>query len=123
MLIVKREEFVRMPAGTIFAPWRPNCFMAGFEIKVDPGRLYPDYGWVYSGTMPLEPWLEDFVGPGQNDVDFQVYDGYQNDVAEYEYIAVLERKDIENLIGKLQWALNGCPYLELITGEEKKADV
>lgn len=35
MLIVKREEFVRMPAGTIFAHWRPNCFMGIFEIKVD----------------------------------------------------------------------------------------
>ena len=109
MLIVKREEFVRMPAGTIFAPWRPNCFMERFEIKVDTGRLYPNYGWGYVGTMPLEPWLEDFVGPGQNDVDFQVYDGDQNDVADYDYIAVLERKDIENLISKLQWALNGCP--------------
>lgn len=109
MLIVKREEFVKMPAGTIFAPWRPNCFMGIFEIKVDAGRFYPDYGWVYAGTMPLEPWLEDSVCPGQNDVDFQVYDGDQNDVAEYEYIAVLERKDIENLIGKLQWALSGCP--------------
>lgn len=109
MLIVKREEFVRMPAGTVFAPWRPNCFMGIFEIKVDTGRLYPNYGWVYVGTMPLEPWLEDFVGPGQNDVDFQVYDGDQNDVADYDYIAVLERKDIENLISKLQWALNGCP--------------
>ena len=71
--------------------------MGIFEIKVDTGRFYPDYGWVYSGTMPLEPWLEDFVGPGQNDV------------AEYEYIAVLERKDIENLIEKRQWALKGCP--------------
>lgn len=109
MLIIKREEFVRMPAGTIFAPWRPNCFMGIFEIKVDTGRFYPDYGLVYSGTMPLEPWLEDSVCPGQNDVDFQVYDGDQNDVAEYEYIAVLERKDVENLIGKLRWALSGCP--------------
>lgn len=109
MLIVKREEFVRMPAGAVFAPWRPNCFMERFEIKVDTGRLYPNYGWGYVGTMPLEPWLEDFVGPGQNDVDFQVYDGDQNDVADYDYIAVLERKDIENLISKLQWALNGCP--------------
>lgn len=97
MLIVKREEFVRMPAGTIFAPWRPNCFMERFEIKVNSGRPDPDYGWLYCGTMPLEPWLEDFVCPGQNDV------------AEYDYIAVLERKDVENLIGKLQWALNGCP--------------
>ena len=31
MLIVKREEFVRMPAGTIFAPWHPNCFMGIFR--------------------------------------------------------------------------------------------
>lgn len=109
MLIVKREEFVRMPAGTIFAPWRPNCFMERFEIKVDSGRPDPDYGWLYCGTMPLEPSLEYFTVIGQNDVDFVVYDGDQNDVAEYDYVAVLERKDVENLIGKLQWALNGCP--------------
>ena len=109
MLIVKREDFVKMPAGTIFAPWSPNCFMDVFEIKVDTGQFHPDCGWIYCGAMPLEPWLEASVGPGQNDIDFQIYDEDQNDVADYEYIAVLERKDVENLIGKLQWALNGCP--------------
>ena len=104
MLIVKREEFIKMPAGTIFAPWIPNCFMDEFQIKVDGGD-----GEHYNGTMPLSPWLGDsIICPGQNDVDFEIYDGDQNDISNFEYIAVLERKDVENLISKLQWSLNGC---------------
>lgn len=106
MLIVTKEEFIKMPAGTIFAPWVPCCFDAGFEIKVDAGD-----GEHYNGTMPLEPWIDCIMplDPGQYDVDFEIYDGDQNDIYKYKYIAVLEPKDIVNLISKLVWALNGCP--------------
>ena len=104
MLIVKREDFIKMPAGTIFAPYIPNVFAEGFEIKVDGGN-----GERYCGTMPLEPWIDDVVmTEGQYDVDYEIYDGDQNDIADYELIAVLEEKDVHALIAKLMWALNGC---------------
>lgn len=104
MLIIPRQEFLKMPAGTIFAPWIPNEFADEFEIKVDGGD-----GKRYCGTMPLVPWLEDGVSPGRNDIDFEIYDGDQNDICEYAWIAVLEEKDVRNLISKLEWALKGCP--------------
>lgn len=104
MLIIPRREFLKMPAGTIFAPWIPNAFAYEFEIKVDGGD-----GEHYNGTMPLTPWLGDDIYPGQNDVDFKIYDGDQNDIRDYKWIAVLEEKDVRNLISKLEWALKGCP--------------
>lgn len=105
MKIVKTEEFIKMPAGTIFAPFAPSVFLDGFEIKVDAGD-----GNSYCGTMPLEPWLDDFTYycEGQYDVDFEVYDGSSADIVQYDLVAVLEEKDVRNLIGKLEWALNGC---------------
>lgn len=105
MLIVKREDFIKMPAGTIFAPFLPNVFAEGFEIKVDGGN-----GERYCGTMPLEPWIDnDFtMTEGQYNVDYEIYDGDQNSILEYDLIAVLEEKDVHALIEKLMWALNGC---------------
>lgn len=115
MLIIPRREFLKMPAGTIFAPWVPNAFDDEFEIKVDGGD-----GEHYCGTMPLTPWLEDWISPGQNDVDFEIYDGDQNDIRDYKWIAVLEEKDIRNLISKLEWALKGCPDENVILMTKEK---
>ena len=116
MKIVTYEEFVRMPAGTIFAPFKPNVFEDEFKIKVDGGKemslpLAPNTKvWVYNGTMPLRPWLgDDFFTYGENDVELEIYDGDQNDVRDYDMIAVLEPHDVKELINALYWALDGCP--------------
>ena len=116
MLIVDYETFVRMPAGTIFAPYTPCVYEEGFEIKVDGGQEYEDpythtKKWGFDGTMPLEPWLDSFTAPtgyGQWDVDFEIYDGDSTDAADYKMFAVLEPHEIMNLINVLLWAANGC---------------
>lgn len=115
MLIVTTEEFIKMPAGTIFAPFEPNefAFLEDLEIKVDGGD-----GETYLGTMPIVPWLDPrrtFAGPGQYEVDYEIYDGSSAEISMYELVAVLEPKDVLNLISKLVWALNGCKNF----GEEK----
>lgn len=109
MLIVTKEEFLKMPAGTIFCPWVWCYYDGEFEIKVDD-----TVNGTYNGTMPLTPWIDvDSIKPGKNKVDFEIYDGDQNDIYDCKWIAVLEKEDIENLISKLQWALKGCPKGEI----------
>ena len=38
MRLVTYDEFVRMPAGTIFAPYEPCVLKEELAIKVDPGE-------------------------------------------------------------------------------------
>ena len=116
MLIVDYETFIRMPAGTIFAPYKPCVFEEGFQIKVDGGQEFEsmftgEKKWAFNGTMPLEPWFDDYIYPdtyGQWDTNFEVYDGDSNDAAEYKMFAVLEPHEIQNLINILLWAANRC---------------
>lgn len=44
MRIVDYETFIRMPSGTIFAPWTPCTTLEEPEIKVD-------HGWEYKGNL------------------------------------------------------------------------
>lgn len=115
MKIVGYEEFIRMPAGTIFAPFTPNFFEEGFEIKVDEGHEYigqwdDEKHWAFLGTMPLEPWLacDDSMTYGEYDVKLEIYDGDSTDAMHYKMFAVLEPHDVKELINALYWALDGC---------------
>lgn len=106
MKVVTVEEFIKMPAGTIFCPIKDGMFDNNdFEIKTQDGERY-------CGTMPLVPWIDEFISikyPGTYDIDYEIYDGCSADlIGLYECIAVLEEKDVRNLISKLYWALNGC---------------
>lgn len=117
MKIVDYETFIRMPAGTIFAPYTPCVYEERFEIKVDGGWGFVDGNgvktWMFNGTMPLEPWFdtEDDLAHtlGQYDVDFEIYDGDSTDASSYDMFAVLEPNDVKRLIQCLKWALAGCP--------------
>ncbi len=113
MIIMTPHEFASMPAGTLFAPYKPCVFNDRFEIKVDAGEEV-DFGsykmWCYNGTMPIEPWLGDDAPMtfGKYDVDWEVYDGDQNDISDEKMIAVLEPEEVKRLIRILEWSLNGC---------------
>lgn len=57
MRIVDYETFIRMPSGTIFAPWTPCTTLEEPEIKVDHGWEYTDDmekhdRWVTINLMP-----------------------------------------------------------------------
>ena len=116
MKIVDYETFIRMPAGTIFAPFTPCVFQNRFEIKVDGGweDYHPITGkkrWYFNGTMPLEPWNanELFEGCDETEASFEVYDGDSTDASSYKLFCVLQPNDVEKLISALYWALDGCP--------------
>lgn len=115
MKIVNYDDFVRMPAGTIFAPYVPNVFTEEFAIKTDTGEEHdiPFCGerWCFNGVMPLRPWLGDYFGlhiGDQEDASFEIYDGDHNDYDAGGMFAILEDADIDKLIGILKWAKNGC---------------
>lgn len=106
MKIVKTKDFIKMPAGTIFACIDKDNFMSPFEIKVDTGN-----GESFLGAMPInqfEDAAEFFFEGDRYDVEFDIYDTSSADVIQYDLIAILEEKDVRTLISKLEWALNGC---------------
>lgn len=110
MKIVNYDEFVRMPAGTVFAPYTPCVFEGNFEIKVDEGRQWGDK-WTFNGTMCLEPWLGDYFQAfdyGTYETELATYDGDSNDASEHKMFAVLEEHEVKRLINALHWALDGC---------------
>lgn len=118
MKIVDYDTFVRMPAGTIFAPYEPCIYSDRFQIKVDEGHEYPSMldgkpTYMFNGTMPLEPWFstEPYDWPdkvGTYPTEMCVYDGDSNDAAEYKMFAIMEPHEVKKLIEALHWALNGC---------------
>ena len=110
MKLVGYDEFIRMPAGTIFAPYKSCVLEDRLTIKVDHGRYNGRYGWTFNGVMPLEPWNVECAGRyDSTKATFEVYDGDNNDFADYDYFLILEDFDIDRLIKVLQWAKNGCP--------------
>lgn len=106
MKLITYEEFCKMPAGTIFAPFEPCVLREELSIKVDGGDKD---GW-FNGVMSLEPWnLEDLRVVGeQSPARFEVYDGANADYQNEEMILVLEEADIDRMIMFLKWAKNGC---------------
>lgn len=116
MKLVNFDDFSRMPAGTIFAPYTPCVLEEGLAIKVDPGEDmpedYPYYRHAFNGVMSLEPWITSETVlwnlGDQEDASFEIYDGDSNDYSEYEMFLIFEEKDIDRMIRVLLWAKNGC---------------
>lgn len=112
MKIVDFKTFNCMPAGTIFAPYKPCVLEERLAIKVDHGRgfAYPWYGnWMFNGVMPLEPWNIDSVLDEESvRASFEIYDGDSNDYIGYERFLIFEECDIDRLIQVLLWAKGGC---------------
>ena len=117
MKIVGFDEFCRMPAGTVFAPYE-HCILAEeLSIKVDPGEeMPPDYKWCrhsFNGVMPLRPWLGGAEDKLWNIGDtcpasFEIYDGSSVDYMEYKMFLIFDEADIDRMINVMLWAKNGC---------------
>lgn len=115
MVIVNFHDFIRMPAGTVYAPYEP-CVFGDFAIKTDTG--YEVIGcdgkryWDFLGSMPLYPSFTDddlAFDKGTYETDMCVYDTTGCDFEEEELFAVLEPHEVKRLINALHWALKGCP--------------
>lgn len=117
MKIVDFGTFVRLPAGTVFAPYKPFVLEEPLAIKVDKEcDLYTPTGedmHVFNGVMSLEPWIDgmccSLFEPGDHEsASFEIYDGDNNDYREYTMFLILEKEDVKRLIKVLQWANRGC---------------
>lgn len=120
MKIIDYDQFCRMPAGTVFAPFTPMVLKDRLAIKVDSGEAVPEGHWLrtygvshtFIGVMPLEPWFDDYsaLGPtgSQDDASFEIYDGSHNDYDKDGQFLVFEERDVDALIAVLRWAKNGC---------------
>ena len=110
MRLVNFETFSRLPSGTIFAPYTPCALEEGLAIKVDHGTELENYGWIFNGVMPLEPWNLDSVFDEESvKATFEIYDGDTNDYKDYKLFLIFDDCDVDRLIKVLQWAKNGCP--------------
>lgn len=116
MKLVEFDEFCRMPAGTIFAPYKPCVFEGELEIKVDPGKempeTYPYCRHTFNGVMSLRPWLGDecllFDIGEEAPAEFAIYDGDHNDYMKHKMFIVFDEADVDRMIKVLLWAKNGC---------------
>lgn len=122
MKLVNFEDFCRMPAGTIFAPYTPIVLEERLSIKTDPGwevpEDYPYCAHLFNGVMPLEPWIDPDCGlweiGDQEEARFEIYDGSNADYMDYKMLLVFEEADIDRMVSVLVWAKNGCvgePYV------------
>lgn len=110
MHLVDFKTFNRLPAGTIFDPYTPSVLKEELAIKVDHGREFKEYGWIFNGVMPLEPWNLDSVFDEESiKATFEIYDGCTNYYRNYEQFLIFDECDIDRLIQVLQWAKAGCP--------------
>lgn len=113
MKLVDFETFIRMPAGTIFAPYTPCVLEEGLAIKTDTGHpvhpaLNGTYSYYFNGVISLTPWPGPYTSlfhvGDEEEARFEVYDGDNNDYCDYKMFLVFDEKDIDNLIEAIQWA-------------------
>lgn len=116
MKLVDFETFSRMPAGTIFAPYRPCCILEYLAIKSDEGRLRqgkdPKLKYFFEKVMPLTPSFKhtekfNIIGDTMP-ARFEECSNNNFDYIDYELFVVLEDNDIDRLIDILKWAQGGC---------------
>lgn len=118
MKLVDFNTFVRLPSGTVFAPYTPCCLDGELEIKVDEGRpilspFIPE-GHHFNGVLPLSPCFGDdstiyLYKPGDEaPASFEIYDGSNIDYRSHDLFLIFDENDIDRLIKVLEWAKIGC---------------
>lgn len=108
MKIVDYNEFIRLPAGTVFCPYEPCFFHSPLQIKTDTG-WQSGTKYLFNGTISLEPSFSDQENlafcVGKYEAHFPVSDTSSVDFDENGLFAILEKSEIEELINILQSAL------------------
>lgn len=118
---VSKEEFIRMPAGTLYSIPRSdsNCDSC-IKIKTDTGKEYTDNWdgkpyWHFLGTLPLNPdvpfdeetnciekWLDDYQLNEYIKPEWCVGDDSPCDFDENDTIIVYDKEEIKFMIKLLQ---------------------
>lgn len=111
MKIVNFKEFVRMPAGTVFAPYTPCITKERPKIKTDTGEPISENTWSFIGAVPIEPEPKEGEGYdyGKVESEFFFTDDASVDYYDEKMFLIFEKEDIEDMIKLLFWAKEGCP--------------
>lgn len=108
MNIVNYEEFIRLPAGSVFCPYEPCIFHSPLQIKTDTG-WQSGKSYMFNGTISLEPDFKEqenlAFGIGKYEIEFPEDDTSSIDFDENGLFAVLENHEIQELIDILTMAL------------------
>lgn len=124
MKIINGKELGFMPNGTVFSDIHDPDFLTsgstysmpininGLHIMCGHDPYFPESSGKFNGVLSMldhiysinteideEMVRDDWKEPV--DTDFNDYD-------ENDYVVVYDKDEVENIIKKLQWALNGC---------------
>ncbi len=111
MKLYTREEFLRLPAGVVFAKYEPQCF-GEWQIKGETLSCndfnYQEF--ISLDTNPFDAWYDacsSFETGKQGDVDF--YNWHRDGLYEGAEVmfAVLNSDEVRGLITRLQETLKG----------------
>lgn len=118
---VSKEEFIRMPAGTLYSiPRTDSNYDSCLRIKMDAGEEYVDNWsgetrWSFLGTLPLNPdipfdektnciekWLDDYQLNEYIKPEWSIGDDSSCDFDENDTIIVYDKEEIKFMIKLLQ---------------------
>jgi len=119
MKIVNREQFLKMPEGTVYTLYEPCCFYGGLIVKWE--SLKNDWyksllhGWISSEhSDDFFKKSEQYANTGES-FEFDLFSsGRDGCFEEKQLFAVYEEKDIKMLICRLQGLLSSDSCRELL---------
>lgn len=119
MRIVKKKEFYRLPAGTIYSEYEPcafnEIFIKGETINDQDGKPmdYVEMSLIGNVDAPSSGDLIDILDKAEEtgesfSLDFDFF-GRNASYEDAQLYAVYERKDLEGLISTLKESLSKLP--------------
>lgn len=110
---VSRDEFFRMPAGTLYSIVKNDdpTQEDGLYIKMDNGEPY-DGGYVFNGAILLTPsipiagadikWLYEYRRGEEIKSEIEYSDESSADFYDYEEVLVYDKEEVKRIIDLLQ---------------------
>ena len=122
MKIINGKELGYMPNGTVFsdiidknfvaenAKYGLNATINGLHILCGHDDIFPESSGKFNGVLHMLDSVNCFNNKVYTEIEDwdSIYDTDFNDYDENDYVVVYEKEEIENIIKRLQWALNGC---------------
>lgn len=121
MKIINGKQLGFMPDGTVFSditdkhfdPNEANGDMTinGLNIMCGHGKHCPVESGRFNGVLHMLSCVScygTYVDEYDDDDWSCITDTDSNDYTENDWVVVYEKKDVENIIKNLQWALDGC---------------
>lgn len=109
MKLLNREEFLKLPEGTLYAKYEPHIF-GGIQVKGESNKKCGDFYTMeminpsYEGFNNFSDAIDFFNKSKQCELDFNCY-GQDGLFDEDQLFAVFEAKELSKMIELLQTGL------------------